>query len=62
MHVTRVMRGAELSTDHRLVACVMALVVRPPVRKRTGKRKVCVSKLQDVTKKRDVPESYRSVL
>ena len=49
VHITRVMRGAELSTDHRLVVSQMALVIRPPVRKRTGKRKICVNKLQAET-------------
>ena len=61
VHITRAMRGAELSTDHRLVISVMAMVIRPSVRKRTGKRKVCVNKLQDETKRdlfqRDVTEA-----
>ena len=51
VHVTRVKRGAELSTDHRLVVSEMALVIRPPIRKRTGKPKVCVGKLEDQTKR-----------
>ena len=47
VQITRVMRGAELSTDHRLVVSRMALAIRPPIRKRTGKKKVCVYKLQN---------------
>ena len=35
----------------------MALVIRPPVRKRTGKRRICVSKLQDESK-RDIFQSH----
>ena len=60
MHITRVMRGAELSSDHRLVVSKMALVIRPPVRKRTGKRKVCVNKLQDVAK-RNIFQSHVAI-
>ena len=30
---------------------MMALVICPPVRKRTGERKICVSKLQGITKR-----------
>ena len=47
VNVTRVMRGAELSTDHRLVISAMRLKIRPPVRKRTGKPRISVNKLLD---------------
>ena len=47
VHITRAMRGAELSTDHRLVVSKMALVIRPPIRRRPGVKKLCVNKLQN---------------
>ena len=48
VHITRAMRGAEFSTDHRLLVSKMSLVVRPPVRRRAGVPKLCVNKLQDL--------------
>ena len=41
------MRGAELSTDHRMVVSKMKLSIRPPIKKRAGQAKICVSKLQE---------------
>ena len=62
VHITRAMRGAELSTDHRLVISKMALVVRPPIRKRSGVKKLCVNKLQNENTRTQYQESLRESL
>lgn len=52
--ITRVMRGAECQTDHRMVRSVLKLVVKPPVNKRTLQpvRKLNVVMLNDPVKRK----------
>jgi len=47
VHLTRVMRGAECWTDHRLVRSTVRLEIRPPVRKHKPKKKLNVNACQD---------------
>jgi len=47
VHLTRVMRGAECWTDHRLVRSTVRLEIRPPVRKHKPKKKLNVKACQD---------------
>ena len=47
VQVTRVMRGAEASTDHRLVVSMLKLTIRRPVRKRAAQPRLCLYKLKD---------------
>ena len=57
VHSTRVMRGAECWTDHRLVRTKLALHIQPPTRKgRTSIKKLDVNRLKDPA----VSEAFKS--
>ena len=42
MQITSAMRGAECSTDHRLIRSTLRLTVRPPARRQKPKHKLNV--------------------
>ena len=42
VQITRAMRGAECSTDHRLIRAILRLAVRPPARRQKPMHKLNV--------------------
>ena len=48
--ITRVFRGAECWTDHRLIRSTVKFVVRPPVRRQARKKKINCSPFHDPTR------------
>ena len=47
VHLTRVMRGAECWTDHRLVVSKFQLKLRPPIRKQRPQKRLNVRACKD---------------
>ena len=56
--ITRVMRGAEASTDHKMVRTILRLKIRPPVRKKASKPRLNLPALSDTT----VREAFQQAL
>ena len=58
VQITRAMRGAECSTDHRLIRSILRLTVRPPARRQKPRHKLNVHAAHD----QDIREEQRNAI
>ena len=56
--VTRALRRADFSTDHRMIPSKMSVCIRPKIRKRDSEKKLDCGRLQDP----ELRETYQDTL